>query len=264
MGFNRPTWLPGYEREAIAAAPAKRIARLREQREQRALEGAAAKALAGSLISLAALVGSEVTDPEDRVIGQLRDVVVRWTKRASYPPVTAVVVRMGKRDVLIGARWIEARPPASLRLRVSKAYVHAAERHPADVMLAHDVLDRQVLDADGVQIVRPADIYPISVADRIEVVGIEVGIRALLRRIGARRLRGRIRPQRVIDWASISSFAPAREDGDGSPGRRAGGVGQPGAGLKLGDGAGDVRRLQPSDVEAALRDAHIHARDGSS
>jgi hypothetical protein len=44
-------------------------------------------------------------------------------------------------------------------------------------LLARDVLDRQVIDAGGVQIVRPADLYLAAVEDRIELVGIEVGIR---------------------------------------------------------------------------------------
>ena len=152
------------------------LARLRRQREARARETAAARALKGSLMSLAALLGSEVKDPDGRSVGRLSDVVVHWTTRGAYPAVKAIVVKTGKVEVVIGARWLEVASPSAVRLRSSRAYASAVERHPDDVALAHDVLDRQVVDAGGVQIVRPADLYLTAVADRIELVGIEVGI----------------------------------------------------------------------------------------
>jgi hypothetical protein len=126
--------------------------------------------------------------------------------------VRAIVVKNGKLEVVIGARWLEVVSPSAVRLRSSRAYASAASRHRGDVALAHDVLDRQVVDADGVQILRPSDIYLAAVGDRIELVGIEVGVRALARRLGPRRLRGRVRVGRAIDWGSISAFAP-REPG---------------------------------------------------
>ncbi len=63
MGFNRPTWVPGGERSAVKRATSKRLAKLRGQRERRARESMSARALEGSLISLAAVLGSEVRDP---------------------------------------------------------------------------------------------------------------------------------------------------------------------------------------------------------
>ena len=263
MGFNRPTWLPGRERSAVKPTTSKRTAKLRRQRERRARESMSARALEGSLISLAALLGSEVKDPAGATIGQLRDIVVRWTKGGSYPPVTSIVVRSGKHDVLIGARWIDVFPPASIRLRSSKAYARAIERHPADVALAHDVLDRQIVDADGVQVVRPADLYLCTVEDRVELVGIEIGIGALLRRLGPRRLCSSFRPERVIDWATIRSFSLAQADDIRSRGRRSDLAGRAGSGLVLDGAAGEVRRLHPTDIEAALRASQTELGEGS-
>ncbi len=183
MGFIRRTWLPGTERDPTAAARFGAVAQLREQRARRWCESAAANALQGSLISLAALLGTEVRDSPGEAVGRLRDVVVHWGSAAPYPPATAIIVRSGRRDVLIGARWIEASAPSSVRLRSAAAYARAVERHPGEVALAHDVLDRQVVDKDGTQLVRPSDVYLAAVDGRIDLVGIEVGPRALLRRI---------------------------------------------------------------------------------
>ena len=255
MGFNRVTWTPGHEREPIGASRFRQLARLRRQREARARETAAARALKGPLVSLAALLGSEVRDPDGRSVGRLSDVVVHWTTRGAYPAVKAIVVKAGKAEVVIGARWLEAASPSAVRLRSSRAYASTAERHRDDVALARDVLDRQVVDAGGIQIVRPADLYLAAVGDRIELVGMEVGIGALARRLGPRRLRSRVRPARVIDWGSVSAFAPPRADGDAHRGRRSEIAGEAGVGLELDRGAADVRRLRPSEVQAALEEA---------
>src|SRR5271166_6514110 len=176
MGFNRVTWTPGHDRKPIGASRFRGLARLRRQREARARETTAARALQGSLVSLAALLGSEVKDPDGRSVGRLSDVVVHWTTRGAYPPVKAIVVKTGKAELVIGVRWLEVASPSAVRLRSSRAYASTVERHRDDVALAHDVLDRQVVDAGGVQIVRPADLYLAAVGDRIELVGIEVGM----------------------------------------------------------------------------------------
>ncbi len=264
MGFIRPTWWPGKEHDPAAAARFDAVARLREQRARRWRESAAAHALQGSLISLAAVLGTEVRDSAGEVVGRLVDVVVHWSSAAPYPPATAIIVRSGRRDVLIGASWVEASAPASVRLRSSAAYARAVERRPADVALAHDVLDRQVVDKDGTQLVRPSDVYLAAVDGRIDLVGIEVGPRALLRRIGPRRLREHVRPERVIDWATIRSFSPVRADEVRPRGRPSALAGQTGAVLELDFAAGGVRELRASDIEAALRSASEKEGHGSS
>lgn len=255
MGFNRITWTPGHERRPVDASRFRQLAKLRWRREAHAREATAARALGGTLISLAALLGSEVRDSEGRSVGRLADVIVHWTTRGVYPRVKAIVVNAGSGEVLIGARWLEVASPSVFRLPSSRAYVTSVDRHPADIALARDVLDRQVVDADGVRIVRPSDVYLAVVGDRIELVGIEVGVGALVRRLGPKNLRSRVRPARVIDWASVSAFVPAQPDRGGQRGRRWELAGEAGAGLELDRAASEVRRLRPSEVQAALDDA---------
>jgi len=261
MGILPSAWLPGHERDPVAASRLHAVAQLRERRARRWRETAAAHALEGSLISLAAIIGTEVKDPAGNSVGRLRDVVVHWTSATTYPPATAIIVRAGKRDVLIGARWVEASAPASVRLRSPAAYARAVEFHPGDVALAHDVLDRQVDDKDGTQLVRPADVYLAAVDGRIDLVGIEVGPRALLRRLGPRRLRQHVRPGRVIDWATIRSFAPVRVDGVRPRRHRSELAGQTGAVLELDVAAGEMRELRASEIEAALGSGNDEPKD---
>lgn len=224
----------------------------------------AARQLEGSLLSLAALLGSPVRDPDGHSVGELRDVFVHWTAGTSHPPVTAVVIRAGSHDVSVGGRWLEATAPASIRLHSAKAYARAVKRHPGEVALAHDVLDHQIVDAVGTEIVRPSDVYLATVRGRLELVGIEVGPAALLRRLGPKRLRGRIRPQRVIDWGAIRGFAPRPGEDERAPRSRTAVAGQPGAAIALDRTAAEVKPLRPSETQSALRRARMeHEGDAS-
>jgi hypothetical protein len=168
---------------------------------------------------------------------------------------TAIVMRAGHRDLMIGARWLEVTAPASIRLHSAQAYARAVKRQSGDVALAHDVLDHQVVDAIGTQIVRPSDVYLATVRGRVELVGIEVGLSALLRRLGPKRSRGRVRAQRVIDWGSIHGFAPRPGEDERAPRSRTAFAGQPGAAIKLEPTAGELKPARPTQAQSALRRA---------
>jgi len=88
----------------------------------------------------------------------------------------------GDRRALARGRLAVGGPAA-----VSPGVRQTRERRRDDVALAHDVLDRQVVEADGVQILRPADLYLAAAGDRIELAGIEVGIDAPICHAGWRR-----------------------------------------------------------------------------
>ena len=97
-------------------------------------------------------------------------------------------------------------------LRSSRLDLRDVVRRPGEVLLAKDVLDHQLVDVDGVQVIRAADLYLAEVIGRIRLVGADVSNATLLRRLGPRRWRPRPTPDRVIDWAAIQPFTsrPAR------------------------------------------------------
>jgi len=84
------------------------------------------------------------------------------------------------------------------------------------VLLAKDVLDHQLVDVDGVQVIRAADLYLAEVIGRIRLVGADVSTSTLLRRLGPRRWRPSPTPDRVIDWAAIQPFGDSSDSVDGN------------------------------------------------
>ena len=80
--------------------------RLRERRHQRSRRLLASRAVADTLVSVAGLIGRPVRNPSGAEIGTLKDVVARWDG-GEYPPVSGLVVRVGRRLAYVTALQIE-------------------------------------------------------------------------------------------------------------------------------------------------------------
>lgn len=166
----------------------------------------ARRAVRESLVSLAGLVGRPVRNPAGAELGRLTDVVCRWADGDPYPPVAALVAKVGGRRVFVGADQVDDVGSDQVRLRSARLDLVDFERRPGEVLLAQDVLDHQLIDVDGRRVVRASDLYLAPVAGQFRLVGVDVGMGSLLRRLGPSRWQTRATPERVIDWATIASF----------------------------------------------------------
>jgi CBS domain-containing protein/sporulation protein YlmC with PRC-barrel domain len=184
------------------------------QRRRRTRRILASEGVFDSIVSLAGLLGRPVRNQQGQEIGRLVDVVARWSDGQMYPPVSGLVIRVGRRDAFVPASAIDRIGHAEVLLRSSRLDLRDVERRDNEVLLAKDVLDHQLVDVEGVQVIRAADLYLAEVIGRIRLVGADVSTATLLRRLGPRRWRPRPTPDRVIDWAAIQTFAePTGEAG---------------------------------------------------
>ena len=191
-----------------------------------------------SLVSLAGLIGRPVLNQAGSEIGTVDDVVARWDdNRQPYPPVTGLVVRVGRRRAWLPVDQIAAIHHDRVELRSSRIDLRDFAPRPGEVELAREVVDHQLVDTDGVRVVRASDLYLASVAGTWQLVGVDVGFGSILRRLGPARWRVRPTPDRVIDWASIQSF------GTGG-----------GAGGKLRAAGQGLRRLHAGELADLLED----------
>jgi CBS domain-containing protein len=195
--------LPG--RRDAAARPA-------HQRRRRTRRILASQGVFDSIVSLAGILGRPVTNQTGQEIGRLDDVVAKWSDGQMYPPVTGLIIRVGRRLAFVPASAIDHIAHAEVLLRSSRLDLRDVVRRPGEVLLAKDVLDHQLVDVDGVQVIRAADLYLAEVLGRIRLVGADVSTATLLRRLGPRRWRPLPTPDRVIDWAAIQPFGDPDED----------------------------------------------------
>jgi len=220
---------------------AERPAHQRRRRTRRIL---ASEGVFDSIVSLAGIMGRPVTNQTGQEIGRLDDVVARWSDGQMYPPVSGLVIRVGRRLAFVPAKAIDRIAHAQVLLSSARLDLRDFERRPGEVLLAKDVLDHQLVDVDGVQVIRSADLYLAEVLGRIRLVGADVSTSTLLRRLGPRRWRPQPTPDRVIDWAAIQPF------GDTDSGDSVDGVNQ----VRLKTSHEGLHRLRPGELADLLED----------
>jgi sporulation protein YlmC with PRC-barrel domain len=197
-------------------------------------------AINAELISVAGLVGSPVYDGAGNQVGALEDVVVRWDATATHPRLHGAIVRTHRHPSFVPTAEIAALTPVEARLTGSLER-RPPHRQEALVALAHDVLDRQIVDTAGADVVRVSDLVLGRLSDGIRLVGVDVSTRTLLRRLGPRSMRQRVALTRVYDWALVAAFSVR-------------GAGEAGSVLRLTPAAAELRKRRPADRAALLGD----------
>src|ERR1700689_4804483 len=189
---------------------------LRARYEQRVERLTTLRQVRGELVSLAGLIGKPVINQAGQQIGRVADIVARWDSNQPYPPVTGLIVHVGRRRAWLPIDTVEEFGRDRIRLRTARLDLRDVARRPGEVELARDVIDHQLVDTDGARVIRASDLYLARVAGVVQLVGVDVGFNSLLRRLGPARFRSLPTPEKVIDWASITSFGSQHGPG-GTP-----------------------------------------------
>ena len=156
------------------------------------------------MIFLSDFLRAEIVDNQQRRVGRVGDLLVHVTE--PFPVVHAVMIRGGGH---LCFAWTEVRSfeARELALKVSREDLNLHPAGEGDLWLARDVLDKQIVDTDGRRVVRVNDLQLSPVSGTLLVVGVDIGGRGLLRRMGLEDLgKGmahfarRDWPQKLIAW----------------------------------------------------------------
>lgn len=77
-----------------------------------------------------------------------------------------------------------------------------------DIMLLRDVMDRQVVDLEGQKIRRVNDLKVSETNGYYHIIGVDIGIQGILRRLGFKKIIERIGPkgEDIIAWNDIDPW----------------------------------------------------------
>jgi CBS domain-containing protein/sporulation protein YlmC with PRC-barrel domain len=195
--------------------------------------------LHSKLISLADLIGQKIINQEGQQLGTVVDLVFRWDTGEPYPPLSGIIARVSRRQVWIPADHVTHVTPTQIELGSARLDLREFKPREGEVRLAKEVLDHQLIDLDGARVVRASDLYVALAAEHVRLVGVDVSLRSLLRRLGVRKFRAQPTPEVVIDWATIQSF------GVQDTVKR---------NLKLASRSNELRRLRPGELADLLED----------
>lgn len=192
------------------------------------------------------LLGAPVSDPDGRVIGKVDDVLV--AADADYPTVDAVALkpRQGEPRTV---PWSALRVQDDGGVALSTALSEVAPFEPPEhqLSLARQVLDHQIIDVNGVRVVRVNDLQLAQTDGNYRLVGVDISTAGILRRLGAGRLLhalGVNLTPTAIAWEAVEPV----ESGNG-------------AGVKLKMPHEDLAKLHPSDIAqiiSQLDQRHVH------
>jgi len=178
-----------------------------------------------SPVALTGLLGSTI-DVGVQVTGKLRDVGVGVHEER--PLVSSLIVEHGG--------TIERLTKAVVVDGLGRIAPGELPPGEDELLLRRDVLDRQVFDGAGKRLSRVADVLLDASHSELRVVAVETGIAGILRRLGARRLAGRLGRQ-TIDWRDLHLLSG------------------PGHALQLASPRAAVHRLDPESIAELVRRA---------
>jgi magnesium transporter len=164
-------------------------------------------------VHISQLIGKSVYDERNRALGRCTDVLVEERGHAA-PIVCALAMRAtGGDDVLVPAQQVAWLAPAIILTTESPSeYLPRGN----ELWLRKHVLDRQIVDLEGHQLVRVNDIQLIRRGDGRYLLGsVAVGGASLIRRLGleklnnlGQRLIGSSVSDRFIPWAEVANVQP--------------------------------------------------------
>ena len=198
------------------------------------------------LISVAGTIGAGVRDHSGMRLGRIDDFVVRWTAGDPHPPLDGVLVKVRE-----ARRYVPASSVTELD-RDGLTFVGALAQPPGPeqtgLVPLRRVLDRQIVDVEGVNVVRVSDLALARVADGIRLVGADVSARTLVRRLGPRRLRRTVAVDRTYDFAAVAAVSLA-------------GAGAAGPTLRLTVAVAQLRDLRPAELDQLLAGLPVSESD---
>ena len=157
------------------------------------------------MLYLSQVLGRPIVDLEGERVATLNDVIVRLGED-DHPPVAGFVARYRRRNFFL-PRWRFSHfDEQGVRLNSDILDLRPFTRRDGEVLLARDVLDKQLIDAAGKRVVRVNDVQIIEAAGEWRVTGADVSLAGLWRRLSPGFMR-RGTPVEVIDWADVGYLA---------------------------------------------------------
>jgi len=132
------------------------------------------------------IMGKQVVDADGIKIGKINEVYASQKSGTSHPLITAIEVNRKKESHIIPIENVAVLvgPAAVLTQKLSEIKPYKPPRK--DLSLAQDILDKQIIDTNGVRVVRVNDLELVKVNGRLYVANVDISTAGIARRLGLR------------------------------------------------------------------------------
>ncbi len=155
---------------------------------------------------LSRVLSKPIVDTEGEQIARIEDIVVRFGVDP-MPPVSGLVARQGRRDFYVDWEQVAELSGTGAQLATFKVDLRPFSRQDGEALLRRDILDKQLIDVDGRRVVRANDLLLARTGTDVRLVGVDVSIQGIWRRLAPQRFTSEATGRRLIEWADVESFA---------------------------------------------------------
>jgi len=157
---------------------------------------------------LSDLLGRPITDVDGVAVGKLEEVLASTVSASAHPLVVALVARRASQHRVIPMADVAAMTSPVIVLNKRSEELPAYTPAETDLYLARDVLDKQIIDVNGVRVVRVNDLELTRINQQYFVANVDTGTLGLLRRLGLARFVPRLAfrrkpPSGMISWHAM-------------------------------------------------------------
>ena len=151
------------------------------------------------------LAGKAVSDSKGRAVGTLKDLVMVDGELTA--PIVALVVKSNGSRKKIPWKFVES-VERQVFLEAEKGGVEFEDVADTDLLVNEVVMDRQIIDVNGVKILKVNDVLLSKSGDRLEITSVDVGAAGFLRRLGIkafpRLFGGKLIGDFLIPWKHVA------------------------------------------------------------
>ena len=161
------------------------------------------------MLYLSQMLGKPVVDAEGEKIGTISDLAISTGE--VFPRITSLAF-MGPGKVpfmLSWSKYVEEFNDDGITLSMVSTEIRFSYLQPNEVLLARDLLNRQIVDTQGMKVVRVNDLKLSVSGSQLRLLGAEVGTRGILRGlspwleravVAVAKLFGKKINERIIPW----------------------------------------------------------------
>ena len=156
------------------------------------------------------LLGKPVVEASGERVGQLADLIAAARGEMPHPKIVAIVVKHGRSTLAVPFSSVALLAVPAVALTQSLAEVTPYEPGERDLYLARDVLDKQIIDTDGMRVVRVNDLELKRVNGHFYVANVDIGTLGLFRRLGLAKAMQRVTTrlgrglsESIISWDGV-------------------------------------------------------------
>ena len=133
------------------------------------------------MLYLSQMLGEPVVDSMGEKIGTISDLAISTGE--VFPRITSLAFQgPGKTPFMISWRkYVESFDEDGIRLGVESHNIRFSYLQPDEILIARDLMNRQIVDTQGMKVVRVNDLKLSASGKQLRLLGAEVGFRGILR-----------------------------------------------------------------------------------